>query len=1274
MANNEVRIIITGDNQAGPALRRALDQMDRVERQGRRTNTSLRDSFRQGVRGGPQLLETAALNAGSAVGALVNPLTLAAGGALLLGQQLSVSTKEAREFEKVFTNVASLSAHAADDLESLRKSVLRLAPKVGQGPDALAEALYDVVSAGYAGDEAMDVLEASAKGAAAGLTDTKVAADVVTTALNAYGLGAENAVRITDLIQTAVKEGKTTWAEMGSSLGQVIPLAASTGVEFGVLNAVIATTTSQGIKTAESITGVKAILSAVLKPSSEAAELAGELGLAFDAQALKAKGLAGFLDDVVEATGGNVEPLTKLFGSVEALNTILALTSESGGKKFLQAQEAMQDASGATERAFETQAQTAEFMAARRDAAIESIRISVGTIFLPAITEMTEGIASVLDKIVEWQNRLPPLERNMKSFKEQNEGATEAVELLQGAIGEKSGNGLLGAIDSLAGTLNNEGRTALEKFALNTVGPLIAQGKLQEAIDLTIAKFIALQTEENASLVASNQRMLDTAYAVKDQIKEELDFLIKRSKGKLTASPLIQESIDDKLIELQDAEGEVTKYREALEEAQAPMRELTELQDKFTSGALSAEEATQGLLDALGYGQNAVDNASRNNSNESSNDKNSPPPGGGAGNGGGGGVGTTVAQEKSYVQTQVDLISAELARLAAVRDAGLINAEQYEAEVAGHYRRLEGLWTDHQGNMTSAEQTALLNLKTSIAPERYIPEARVPGTAPSTREVAPNLSVDIYNPRQAQRAAQNDDLNRQQQVLNEQAWADAADAAAAAAEKEARALEAANEARDRTVSSLAAATAQSGDYVSVKDRALGAVVRLTEAQASLGQASRADVAAALQEQLAAIERVLPALDTGSDLYYQLAGAAERAQGKLDGLSLNVDLSGKNGASANTEALEALINATDDYLELIGEAPSEIEAFVDTLEQLKETYPELADELDKLIDKTEDYERAQKNAARLTNTIDQVAQVATQVSELTGLSEELGFNVENVIANGAQLATSIATGDIFGAVKAGIGLIAELGQSISDLFTGDSGAARNMREGFYKSMYGGLAQGAQAFINGEGGMLEYLEKALNSAVLNAVVGALIQSAVLEGAIGEYVKKMSKAFARGDYDAARGYAQQIKDEFKDLAPELEEILEPFKDFGVKPDIKKPDPADLENTINSTVDFGGVPPAVQFAVATPLVEAAELMYQAAELMLQGQQVKVTAASPLNALSAEGDLGRFSRTIERAEAMYGRVESMYSRLLDEGVLIRSEQTVKVNTPKQASSTAHLR
>jgi TP901 family phage tail tape measure protein len=387
---NEVSILITAIDQASQTLLKTTGAVDNLDRRSDQAGRSGLNSLQQKLQ------------------SVINPATLAAAGVTAVTIAVNDAVRTAGEFERFLTNVESLGAHSAEEMENLRQSVLNLAPAVGEGPSQLTDALYDIVSAGFTTEEAMAVLEASAMGAKAGLTDTKTAADAVTTALNAYGMSGRDASIITDQIQTAVRLGKTTWGELGGTLGQVIPLAATAGVSFDELNAAVATTTSVGIGTSQAITGIRAAIANIIQPSSQAAQLAADLGIEFNAQALKAKGLSGVLEDVREKTGGNTESMSTLFGSVEALNTVLALTSDEGAAKFLEAQQAMRDSVGATKEAFDTQQQTLQAAQERYAAAMESIKISIGTIFLPVIASATDKVADFLTVIVEWQNAASP--------------------------------------------------------------------------------------------------------------------------------------------------------------------------------------------------------------------------------------------------------------------------------------------------------------------------------------------------------------------------------------------------------------------------------------------------------------------------------------------------------------------------------------------------------------------------------------------------------------------------------------------------------------------------------------------------------------------------------------------------------------------------------------------------------------------------------------------------------------------------------------------------
>ncbi len=142
--------------------------------------------------------------------------------------------------------------------------------------------------------------------------------------MNAYGLqGTEALQSVSDQMLMAQNFGKTTFGEMASGIGNVIPIASALEVSTEELFASLATLTKSGIGTSEAITGMKAAMSNIIKPSSEAAKMAEELGLNFSSAHLKSVGWAQFLEEIREKTGGNTDQMAKLFGSVEALTQLL---------------------------------------------------------------------------------------------------------------------------------------------------------------------------------------------------------------------------------------------------------------------------------------------------------------------------------------------------------------------------------------------------------------------------------------------------------------------------------------------------------------------------------------------------------------------------------------------------------------------------------------------------------------------------------------------------------------------------------------------------------------------------------------------------------------------------------------------------------------------------------------------------------------------------------------------------------------------------------------
>jgi len=265
-------------------------------------------------------------------------------------RQFSDMIEKGREFEREWANVTTMLSVSQGETDKLRAELQKLPPVLGDSTE-LAKGMYQVLSASVEPAKAIDVLTASAKAAKAGLTETNTAVDAITTVLNAYGMEAEEATNISDIMFMTVKRGKLTFGELAHSLGTVAPVAGTIGIKFDEVAAAIASLTRQGIPAATATMQLRQVMMAVLKPSEQAKKKAEELGIEWSAAALKAKGLGGFLAEVKEKTGGNSEALSKLVPNVRALTGVMALAGRAadGFEKDLGL---MSNAAGSTDEAF----------------------------------------------------------------------------------------------------------------------------------------------------------------------------------------------------------------------------------------------------------------------------------------------------------------------------------------------------------------------------------------------------------------------------------------------------------------------------------------------------------------------------------------------------------------------------------------------------------------------------------------------------------------------------------------------------------------------------------------------------------------------------------------------------------------------------------------------------------------------------------------------------------------------------------------------------------
>lgn len=247
---------------------------------------------------------------GSAAATMAKTSLAAIGGMVTaIGGASAAAYKFGTDYETSLAKVSTIADTSKVSLSDLSKSILTLSNDTGESASSLNEALYSAISAGADTAHAVDLVNVAVKSARGGFTDTETAVDGLTSALNAYGMATTDAEGLANKFLVTQNLGKTTFGELASSIGGVAPTAHAAGVSIDELLSGVAALTANGIGTSEAMTGIKAALSNVIKPTSEASKLAEQLGLDFSVAAMQSKGFAGFLADVQKATGGNTDQM-----------------------------------------------------------------------------------------------------------------------------------------------------------------------------------------------------------------------------------------------------------------------------------------------------------------------------------------------------------------------------------------------------------------------------------------------------------------------------------------------------------------------------------------------------------------------------------------------------------------------------------------------------------------------------------------------------------------------------------------------------------------------------------------------------------------------------------------------------------------------------------------------------------------------------------------------------------------------------------------------------
>lgn len=310
----------------------------------------------------------------------------------------TAAVKEATDYSSALAKLSTIADTTQTPIDDLDSSIMALSDSTGMGAAEIAEASYQVISAGQSTKDAVGFVEQANVLARAGFTSMSTATDTLTTALNAYGLSADQVSSVSDKLITTQNLGKTTVDELGASMGKVIPTAAMYGVNLDQLSAAYITTTKNGIGTAESTTYINGMLNELGKSGSTTSDILKEkTGKSFSELMNSGYNLSDVLQIVQDEADSSGKSLADMFGSQEAAKAAATIIQHTND--FTGAIKELESSTGTAQKAFDTlEASDPSIQFEKTKTAIQNCAISIGQILMPIVQQIAGKIQELVQK------------------------------------------------------------------------------------------------------------------------------------------------------------------------------------------------------------------------------------------------------------------------------------------------------------------------------------------------------------------------------------------------------------------------------------------------------------------------------------------------------------------------------------------------------------------------------------------------------------------------------------------------------------------------------------------------------------------------------------------------------------------------------------------------------------------------------------------------------------------------------------------------------------
>ena len=482
-------------------------------------------------------------------------------------------SEAAAQFETSTAMVATIADTSQKSLSDISKEVRTYSNETGEAASDMAEATYQAISASVNTADAASFAGTATKLAVGGFTSATTAVDVLTTAINAYGLAASDATQLSDYLITTQNLGKTSVDQLAQSVGKVIPLASAYNVQMDNLSSAYAVLTANGIATAESGTYLKSMLNELGDTGSDVSEvLLNSTGKTFAQLMEQGYSLGDVMAMLGDAVDGDSTAFNALWSSTEAGIGALSLFN-AGADKYNSVLDSMRTSAGATEKAYSTMADTTDKSKQRMENSFNNLKISVGDVLNPALTQVYEGFTSVF--------------AGMSDFVDEHPAVVAAISAI--AVGVGGFTGALAAynIATTAAKFVTEAFTATlaaNPFVLAAAGIVAVT-----AAAVTLTGVLITQSDEYEGMTATCRDQYDELQNLNDQYNAACEQYGENSEA--------ANSLRYQLDQLNDEfEANRQTVKEFVAECDGLVESHNKVMDAYNSATSSIQEQELGTL------------------------------------------------------------------------------------------------------------------------------------------------------------------------------------------------------------------------------------------------------------------------------------------------------------------------------------------------------------------------------------------------------------------------------------------------------------------------------------------------------------------------------------------------------------------------------------------------------------------------------------------------------------------------------------------------------